>query len=305
MDLTGFEAALSGALQPVLNLCRAEAQAIDVIEGEAGVLRIYELTATTAGTTTTFTLSRFNLLPDGTTSSAETIATTTYEGTESAMTYAGGYLDISPDEHGAIFGYTTTEPGFIGGVFDLDLGDGMAREVSAPGNYDAIWLDNSLWILDGMGLGSEMGPGLYVHDSQSGTSRLVAHEMGDYSGSVALLDDVVVAGAFGATGVVFVFDRDALLDAVTPLDAQADALANFEAPSSFELVFGTRLSSLVYGGAGISGIEARALREEAGDWVLGEAEPLTSGAVFTNITASGANRALLKHAGGVLLVERE
>ncbi len=303
MDLAGFDPALSEALQPVVNLCRPSTQAMDVIESEGGALRVYELVAEGSGTTTTFTLSRFTLMPDGTPSSTETLGSAMYEGVDASMTYAGSYLDIAPGEHSAIFGYTTMGPGFIGGVFDLDLGEGTATEVPAPGNFDAVWIDDSRWILDGMGLGTEMGQGLYVHDSGAGVSRLVANEMGVFSGSVALLGDVIVAGAFGTAGVVFVFDRDALLDAETPLDAREDAIASFETSSAFELVFGTRLSSVTYGSEGISGIEARALREEAGEWALGAAEPLTNGALFTNITASGADRAWLHHAGGVLLVE--
>lgn len=302
-NLASFEPALGGAIRPVLNLCRPPAQAMDVIEAEGGTLRVYELVATSVGTTTTFTLSRFTLMADGSASNTEMVAMTTHESTEAVMTYVGGYLDISPGEHGAIFGYTTTAPGFVGGVFDLDLGEGTIGEVPAPGNYDAAWLDDSSWVLDGMGLGIEMGPGLYLYDSEAGTSRVAAREMGEYSGSVALLSDVIVAGAFASTGLVFVFDRERLVNAATPLDAREDALARLDAPSVFELVFGNRLATIVYDGPTIAAIEARVLAEEGDEWTLGAAEPITSGAVFTNIVAAGANRAFLQHGNGVLLVE--
>ncbi|MDQ3035730.1 MAG: hypothetical protein M3Y87_25225 [Myxococcota bacterium] len=315
-DLSGIDAALAAGLAPVVNVCRMGSSALDVIEGTAGALRVYELSAATVGATTTFTLSRWSLDAAGVATSSETIATATHEGHAPDAIFVGGYLDVSDDESGAIFGYTTTDAGILGGVFDVEVGDGSVDELAAPGNYDGAWLDDARWLVNGLGLGGETGQGLYLHDTAGGSSRRAVDELGAYSGSVAVLGDVVIAGAAAAFGETWP-DGVAMGDRVFVLDAAAvgaeptisgwdDALAHFAAPSTFELIGGMRLASVVYDDAFmIAGFETRSLDDGVAGWTIGAPESLLTGGTFTGVVAAGETRVLLDHAGGLLLVALE
>lgn len=317
-DVAALEGALAVGLTPIVHACDVGGGPFDAIEvTPGGALRVYALAADTSGTTTTFTLTRFALDAASGAGTPETIATATHEGHAMDAIFVGGYLDVSPDESGAIFGYTTTDAGFVGGVLDVEVGDGTTSEVAAPGNYDAAWLDADRWLVSGQGLGAETGAALYLRDTGAGTSRTVVGAIGAYNGSVARAGDVVLAGGvpeFGGGGWpdgtagdrVFVLDADAVIAATTPLSAWDDALARLEAPSSFEVLGGMRLVSVVYDGSFmVAGFESRTLSETDGAWEVGAPEPLVTGGGITSVVAVGDARALLVHAGGALLVSLE
>ena len=309
-ELAAWDAALAAELVPVANVCHVPGGPLTVVG-----TRVYEVSASISGSTTTFTLSRWTLDPVVSTPELETLATTTHEGHAMGEIFPGGYVAISPDEMRAIYGYTTTDAGSIGGVFDVALGGGTATLTGANGNFDGAWLDANTYVVNGLGIEGEAseGQGLYTRDVSAPSVRRAVDAMGTYSGSVAISGDLVIAAGlegFGSTwpdesegGRLFVFSRDEILTGRATISAWDDAAARLEGPSIFTIVGARRLVSAVWGDAGIAALEARALEESGGAWTLGEPEPLTTGGGFTAAVAAGEDRVLLVHGDGVLLVE--
>ncbi|UJR79570.1 hypothetical protein [Sandaracinus amylolyticus] len=318
-DVAAMDAALAEGLVPVANVCRAVSGPIEVVVPTGGAMpRVYEVTAATVDTTTTFTLSRWTLDPSVSAPTPETVATTTHAGHAASAIYAGGYLALSPDEARAIFGYTTSDEGFVGGVFDVAVGGGSASETRADGNFDGVWLDDAHYVVNGLGMAgaATSGQGLYVRDVETPSAWRALDEMGAYSGGVTLVGDVVIAGAamaFGSNwpderggGRIFVLPREVLEDAETVSSAWDASLAQLEAPSAFTRVFGTKLAATTYMDAppyDIASIEVRALAETGETWTLSAPVPLTTGSTFRRVVPAGTDRALLVHAGGLLIVE--
>ena len=220
---------------------------------------------------------------------------------------------VDPTESAALFGYTTSELGAIGGIFDVEVGDGSMSELEAAGNFDATWIDANRWIVNGQGLegAKGTGQGLWLRDREGDSSTQLATEMGAYSGSVEVLEDVIVAGAFGTEwpegspgNRIFVIDRAEALAATAPVSAWDDAVARLEGPSGFELLSGSRIASVRYDDSfGIAAFEVRALTESGGTWTLGAPSDLTTGPDITDVVSLPGDRLLLVHANGVLIVQ--
>ena len=311
-DPAALDAALAAGLTPVAHVCRAGITALDVVDGAPP--RVYEVTTATSGTVTTFTLVRWTIEAGIDMPTASVLATATHDvGAAGSLVFAGGYVAVSPDEMHVLFGYTTTDAGFVGGVFDAAVGSMTVAETAGPGNYDAAWLDGASWLVNGLGLGTAGGAaqGLYLHDGSG--DRQVAAAMGDYSGSVAVLGGVVLAGGVPAAAWpdgtmgdrVFVLDRAALLGAgAGGVSAWTTAVSRLEVPSSFELLSGMRIASLTYDASfAVSGIEARALSLGVAGWTAAAPTALATGSTFSLVRGVGPTELLFVHAGGALLVQ--
>lgn len=307
------EGAVAEGLTIVANVCRTVTGPLDVVEGDDGAVRIYDLASASVGTTTTFTLSRWTLDDAVTTPTVEVVATTAHAvDTTDVLTFASGYVAVDPTESAALFGYTTSELGAIGGIFDVEVGDGSMSELEAAGNFDATWIDANRWIVNGQGLegAKGTGQGLWLRDREGDSSTQLATEMGAYSGSVEVLEDVIVAGAFGTEwpegspgNRIFVIDRAEALAATAPVSAWDDAVARLEGPSGFELLSGSRIASVRYDDSfAIEAFEVRALTESGGTWTLGAPSDLT-GPGITDVVSLPGDRLLLVHANGVLIVQ--
>lgn len=316
LDASGIETALAPGLAPIGHACRAVSGPIDLVAAtDPARPRVYEVNAHTSGTVTVFRLVRWTFEE---TPMPEPIGAAMYDaGSTGAMAFIGGYLAVSPDERRALFGYTTSTAGFLGGVFDAEIGR-MTVEYQAAGNFDAEWVDGNRWLVNGLAFdGLDNGQGLYLRNEAAGTSRHRVTRMGTNSGSVAVVDDLVIAGGFtgfGSTwpdgsegGRLFVFDRAAVIGDGPPIPAWDEARARLEGPSVFELLSGMRLAYVTYDPMtyGVTGIEARRLTAMGRTFALGAAQPIASGPTFTAIAAGDAGTFALVHAGGVLLVRSD
>lgn len=310
------EGSVADGLTIVANLCRTVTGPLDVVEGDDGAIRIYDLASASVGTTTTFTLSRWTLDDAVTTPTVEVVATTAHavDATD-VLTFASGYVAVDPTESSALFGYTTSELGAIGGIFDVEVGDGSMSEHEATGNFDATWIDATRWIVNGQGLegAKGTGQGLWLRDRGDDSNTQLAGTIGTYSGSVETLGDVILAGGiedFGTTWTdgsvgnrLFVIDRAEALAATAPISAWDDALVRLEGPSVFELLSGSRIASVRYDDSfAIDAFEVRALTESGGTWTLGAPSDLT-GPGITDVVSLPGDRLLLVHANGVLIVQ--
>lgn len=302
-DLALLDGSLAAGLVPVANYCRTPS-AFAFAGG-----RVYEVSASTAALVTTFTLSRWTPVSSGA-PTVEVVGTATYTAAAGDSVFTGGSIAVSQSESQVVFGFTTS-PSFVGGIFDLDTGTGLAVQTDAPGNFGAAFLDETYYLINGLGLGTASGgQGLYrgVGGAMGGVQ--VVQNLGEYSGSVALWsdEDLVLAGgasfgtawADGETGNrVLVLGASALIAATAPIDGAT--VQQIDAPSAFELIAGPRLASVRWG-ASIEAIEARSISTDAaGDVVLAAPEDLTSGATFTGVGPAG-DAIILAHGDGLLFV---
>lgn len=303
-DTSTFDAALAGGLAVVGSVCRTPT-ALTYAGGQ-----MYELTASTSGLVTTFTLQRWT--PGTETPAATTIATATYTAAAAGtMVFAGGYVAVAPDQMHAVFGYTTTLAGIVGGVFDVATGTGTATELPANGNYDAAFADGTHYLVNGA-LGGAQG----VYRATSGGTSLaqVVSHVGDASGSVVFWGDegLVLAGGIafatawpdGATTGerVLVLDAAALASASAPIDGST--VPQLTMPSTFEMLPGARVASVHYDATyAVDAIQVRTLTRATGGGAVSVSSPtnLTTGSTFTSITAAGSDVAL-GFSGGLLFV---
>jgi hypothetical protein len=269
---------------------------------------VYEIASSTTGLVTTFTLTRWTLGSE--TPTVTTVATAMHTATSgTTMTFGGGYVAVSSDEMHAVFGYTTSAAGAIGGVFDVATGSGIATEIASDGNFDAAFLDATHFVVNGA---PAAGQGLYRDMVGATTGTRVVSHLGQASGSVALWaeEGLVLAGGLtfsqnwpdGTMGDrVLVFAATAISSATTPIDG--DGVQHLMAPSGFELLSGGRIASVHYDSTfAIDAIQARTLTHASGGMVTSSsATNLASGTIFTSVAAAG-NDIVLGFTGGLLFV---
>jgi hypothetical protein len=299
-----LEAALAPGLVPVGHSCRVPG-AFDAVG-----TNVYELESiTNSDGSTTLRLVRW-AGTDGDVSPT-TLAARVYAPTaDPAELVFPGFVTVSPDEQRAVFGYTTTLDGFVGGVVDVDTASMTFAEVSAPGNFDAAFVSNDVFLVNGLGFEALTGQALYRVDAAGGAAAVGG--MGDASGSVVLWEeeDLVVFGGSnfggpwpdGSTEIGYVFFLPAadVLSAAAAIDAYADA-QRLVLPGAFEWLPGGRLAETVYGASGIDGIRVHPLSVSGGTVTAAAPVPLTTGGTFFAVGAIEGD-ALLVHAGGSLRV---
>lgn len=304
--IDGFDDALVAGAVPVAHACRSAA-AFDVVG-----TNVYELTATPGSAGIVLALVRWSFA-DGAVS-ASTLAQRTYvpSGSPAESVYPG-YVTVSDDEAHALFGYTTSLAGFIGGVVDVDVAAMTFEEVSAPGNFDGAFVDGSQYLINGLGFGALTGQALYLADATetSPEGASVVDGMGDASGSVALWAEegmVVFGGAnYGGPwpddstgGYVFFLPVGVVLEAAAPIDAFTTA-QRLRLPGAFELLTGGRLVEVYYGDTGIDGLRFYPLSNSDEGVEIGAATDITTGGTFFNAGAIGDD-VLLVHGTGSLRV---
>lgn len=302
-DASGWDGALAPELAVVGSVCR-EVDAIAVSGSEA-----YDVTHTTSGTTTTFTLSRWETGSESPT--VHVVGTARYEApSDTVMLYGGGYVAVSTDGMHAVFGYTTSQvPGYVGGVFDMATGSGTTIEIEADGNFDATFLDATDYYVNG-GIGGV--PGVYAGHASGMMLEALVTGLGDASGSVAFWADesLLLAGgsSFGRTtwadgstsGARVVVLSETDLASTTAL--AANDLPQLDMPSAFALLSGGRAASVHYDASfAVDGIEVRTLSVTGGAVSVSAPAALVTGGDFSGITAAGEG-AVLAFDGGLLFV---
>lgn len=315
-DISGLAAALGDDITVLGNLCVTPA--LDGVHlGETDgceVITAYSLTSETdSNGDLGFTLTRFTLEANMPMPAESPVGSVTVDIPDGVSAFAGSYLAIAPGPAGndtALFGYTTSAAGFAGEVVALDTGDGTSDALSANGNFDVDWIDDSRYLINGQAADSaEDGQGLYVVDV-SGAAPSATHVvtgLGDFSGSVAVDRErglVFAGGVFsdGFVNRVFVIpltEIEAAVSSGTPLDASGTtAIERFEIPSSFEIV----ADSFISFDFGTSEFHARSFTIGGDDSVTVGSPALFVQSPFNGVTAIGSDRALLHHSGGSLLI---
>lgn len=309
-NVASLDQALGAELVPVAAFCRT-ANAFAVRESGAGV-SVWDVRASTEGTTTSFVLSRWELDPSVSTPAATEVATTRHDtGSDEVMTFAGGYLALDPSAQRAVFGYTTSAEDFAGAIIHVALDGGAVTEVPAPGNFDAAWIDGTHVVVNGFGLGDvASGQGVYAADLSAAPRAIhIGTNMGEYSGSVAASPSYVIAagvedGTF-APHVYFLAQEplEAALTSETAADLASDAselLGPEDAAlaSTFSIVR-DRLVTAPFGGP----ITSYAIALSQDPPALSDPRVLATSDVFSDVLPGGEGRLLLAHGAGLLLVE--
>lgn len=301
-DASGWDGALAPGLTVVGSVCR-QVDAIAVSGADA-----YDVTHTTSGTTTTFTLSRW---PTGSEMPTVTVVgMASYEApSATTMVFAGGYVALSTDGMHAVFGYTTDQAGFVGGLFDMATGGGATTDVEADGNFDAVFRDATDYYVNG-GIGG--APGVYAGHASGMTLTALVTGLGDASGSVHFWaeESLLLAGgsSFGGTtwadgtmsGARVVVLTETELASATAI--AANDLPQLDMPSAFALLSGGRVASMHYDASfAVDGIELRTLTHGGTSVTVSAPSSFTSGPDFTGITAAN-DGAVLAFDGGLLFV---
>ena len=296
-DVSAFDAALGEGLVPVAHFCRgASAFATQVAGGD---VTVFDLSASTEGTVTTLTLSRWALDP-ASAPAPRAVGTFDVDAEDSGdLVFAGGYLDLDPEGGQALFGYTRSATGSPGEIVRMSLEDGAASKEAAPGNFDAAWTDADHYLVNGFGLGSlDEGQGLYAADLA--TADRVVHigtGFGTYSGSVAVGPDFILAAGVGddfssQTRLIPRAAYEAALESGTPIElgTLSEVLdpSGAPVPSTFSLVHG-RLVTAAFGGP----ITSYATAVADGAITLSDARVLAIGMTFTDVLAAGDGHLLL------------
>lgn len=296
-DLAGFDAALGEGLVPVAHFCRSASAYATLVSAEG--VSVYDLTASTEGTVTTFSLSRWALDPA---SAVEplVVGTMDFDAEGSGdLAFPGGYLEIDPDGAHALFGYTTSATGSPGQVFRMSLSDGTGWKELAPGNFDAVWVDADHYLVNGFGLGAlAEGQGLYAADLTVADRAVhIGSDLGTYSGSVSVGPDFILAAGVGDDFLPqprFIA-RDAYDTALAdgaPIDLGAGSAvldpSGAPIPSTFSRVHG-RLVTMPFGGP----ITSYATAVAEGELTLSDPRVLANGMTFTDVLAAGEGQLLL------------
>lgn len=112
--------------------------------------------------------------------------------------FISGYLASNGQQ--LIVGYTRGSAGFPGNVALVTPADGGVEYVSAPGNYSAAALSSGAFLVNGLGLGTATGNGLFaLRPGPPPTSSLVAVVPDPFGGSgntAVTSTGVVITGNF-------------------------------------------------------------------------------------------------------------
>lgn len=301
-----LEAALAADLVPVAHYCRTP------VAWSAVGDHVYEVAMRTEGTTTHFDLSRWTATPGTSAPTATLLGTASHTATMGEDVYPGAYVAVGSDEAHAVFGMTTSLAGFVGGVFDVTAGSGTVVRTDAPGNFDAVFVDATRVVVNGQGLATATGQGLYELVAGTMGGALVANGMGDSSGSLAYWasEDLIIAGG-ASYGAPFPTGESERVFFVSPTDLSATSPANLETdasflaiPSAFWLVPGDGLVSVVWGASGVDHLDARWLAVSGTGLVSAStASALTNDGTFFSAGALAGDIGL-RHAGGILVVRQ-
>ncbi len=317
-DVSGLADALGEQVKVIANICATpNLLSVDVNISDSDsceTVTVYNLsTETDADSNRIFSLDRYTLDPSVVMPEVQPVGSATVNITGGVQSFAGGYLAIAPattNDGTALFGYTTADDGFPGEVIAMNTADGTYGSMSANGNFDAVWIDDERYLLNGTSAGAvDEGLGVY-HVDVSGNEPVIQRVVsgfGDFSGAVAIDHGrglVFVGGFYSSDGdrvyVIPLADIDAALADGAPIDAAATAgIQSLTTPSSFSLL-GDRFINFAFGAG-----EYRAQPFTVGsdDQVsLGAAELMASQAAFSGVTPIGIDRALIHHDNGVLLV---
>jgi hypothetical protein len=120
--------------------------------------------------------------------------------TAPADIFPGSYIAAGPTAVTA-FGYTVLDGSGKLYVVDRTKAAETLATVTAPGNFDAVAISDTELLINGKGLAdNDAGQGLYHYDRVTGTSTLVADNLGVYSGWVTVHGDLVLTGGFAGFG---------------------------------------------------------------------------------------------------------
>lgn len=305
-DVSGFDAALGDGVTPIRNICRARAARSTRVEGSS--VEVFDLTTEEEGALVHLIVSTWSL----TDTTPVELGRATYDrGTSTDTIFTGGYVAPSADGARALVGLTTSGAGFPGRVFAVSSAGGSAFD--APGNFDAEH-DGDRALIDALGVeGNGSGHGLYAVSTGGAPSpRTVATELGDYSASIAVTDDFVLAGGVsdfgtmwpdGSTGGrVFVLARarvEAAITSGTPIAAFSDtSIQRFDDLATTFTRVGEAIVTYDY-----DSLRRYELTFDGTTLTLSTPRTLAQGAVFSEALDAGTGRVLLAHASGLLLVE--
>ena len=313
VDASGWSDAIGAGLTPVATFCRdADRFGTRASMGD----QVFELVVSATATGSRLSVGRWTAVPGAPISGPSVVGGLDVDHATDSMLYLGGYLDLSPSLDAALFGYTLSDAGFPGEVFSIVTADGTSARLAARGNFDATWMSDDTFLVNGFGLDTvEAGQGLYagVIGASGVTAMQVGVGLGDYSGSVGVGEGFVVAGGFYADGArVYAAPRAAIEDVVSG----ARAVFDFEAEgvqlcvscsiaSAFDLV-GDRIVVQSYDDSFLlDGVLAYPIEsyDATTGLALGAVQTLASGATFDGALAAGGDRLYLTFAGGLLLVE--
>lgn len=312
-DIAEWDTALAGELVPVANFCRSAAAR--AVVANATSAQVYDLTQTAEGSTTVLTVSRWPLTEVGGTVTAAAVATQRVEPVVEwgdATPFASGYLAVSPSGGEVLFGYTVfvgaDPPNVPGEVFRASTSSGEVTALDAPGNFDAAWINDTDFVVSGLGLGVlAEGNGLYVSTTSAGVGWL-ASGLGLYSGSLGITPDYLIAGGTAAdfSSLVFTVPRATIDGALGGSGPALDMAAagtpvtspdGAPFPSSFRLLPDGALSAAEFMGP----VRTWSAEYGGGELVLTD-ETTLSTEVFSGVHRVDGARMLLEHPVGVLLV---
>ncbi len=119
--------------------------------------------------------------------------------------YLGAYVAVSPAGTQAVFGWTTSEPGYPGEIARVRFSDGAVHRTTANGNYDAVWLDETRLLVVAQYWFGHTTPAVYW--LRSGMTGFVDEDdlvtdIGSFNGSLALLSarsTILVGGVPAST----------------------------------------------------------------------------------------------------------
>ncbi|WP_053230862.1 hypothetical protein [Sandaracinus amylolyticus] len=310
-DLSAWEGALGAGLVPVANFCRS-ADAYGVIGAAGRAPVVYDLLASTDDDDFVYAVSRWTAQTgmDIAPSEVATVRVEVDPAWGAARPFPNGFVAINADETALLFGYTVfVSPESVPGeIFRVTIGSGETTAFTAPGNFDAAWIDDADFVVSGLGLGTVAdGHGLYAYDASEDETAHVATNLGVYSGAVGLTADYAIAGGSAAdfSSQVFSVSRSAFDGAFasgTPIDMMLTgsrvAAGGMTIPSAFSIsADGRQLTAAEYMGP----IRVWSVSQDSGSLTLSPQPNLASG-TFTTAFAAGDGRVMLRHSDGLLLV---
>lgn len=311
-DPSGWDAALAARLTPVASFCRSA----DVIDSAASadLTTVFEMVVTPGGASSMLALSSWDVDPamaPAPTSIGSLIVT------HADPLFPGGYIAASPSRDAVLIGYTVSDAGFTGEVFRVMTSDGGELAIAADGNFDAAWVDDTVFLVNGTGLGAASeGQGLYAGTVGTAiTGAQVATGLGDASGSVAVGPDYVLAGGFffgDGSNRVYAIARSEVEDviagsrAVIDLATEgAEVCPSCALQSAFVLAGGAlvvKRFDAMFAQTGLLAFQLTGFDPSSG-LSVGAEETLVEGDAFTEALAADGGRVLLRFGEGLLLVE--
>jgi hypothetical protein len=167
---------------------------------------------------TSFSVDRYGIsFADGLLEQPEQLlsAEVSIEGSDTL--FGGGYVAFSQGNRVAV-GYTRSSD--FGGAIFYGAIDEASDELTAPGNFDAAWLDSETLLVHGSGLEQlNDGTGVYVWQLGS-TPRKLIEELGEASSFIAIGPEVVFVGESAwPNNRVHAFTRAELTAAIASTDS--------------------------------------------------------------------------------------